>query len=262
MAPTKQKKAAKSVESIASRLALVVKSGKYSLGYKSALKQMRNGKGQLSSFYYCSKIIASCGTGENEAEKVPCADNSSLPFLFLYCINWLESRWDPGPSLDDRFSPLDSHNTLFGLTPRSNGRTNERTNSQAGADRRQLPASTQIGDGILRHALQNCCTSFCGYKRCPWDRSWQALPCRVRHFPLDPSFAIRNSQFRFLPGSHHRLPSPSVLRFQPTLPLARLSSAPFITVLVGTRLTFTPFRIMTITDQGDSDLLNIAETTA
>ena len=127
MAPTKQKKAAKSVESIASRLALVVKSGKYSLGYKSALKQMRNGKGQLSSFYYCSKIIASCGTGENEAEKVPCADNSSLPFLFLYCINWLESRWDPGPSLDDRFSPLDSHNTLFGLTPRSNGRTNERT---------------------------------------------------------------------------------------------------------------------------------------
>lgn len=46
MAPTKQKKAAKSIESIASRLALVVKSGKYSLGYKSALKQMRNGKGQ------------------------------------------------------------------------------------------------------------------------------------------------------------------------------------------------------------------------
>ena len=31
---------------IASRLALVVKSGKYSLGYKSALKHMRNGKGE------------------------------------------------------------------------------------------------------------------------------------------------------------------------------------------------------------------------
>lgn len=45
MAPTKKSKAAKSSESIASRLALVVKSGKYSLGYKSALKQMRNGKG-------------------------------------------------------------------------------------------------------------------------------------------------------------------------------------------------------------------------
>ena len=45
MAPTKKSKAAKSTESIASRLALVVKSCKYSLGYKSALKQMRNGKG-------------------------------------------------------------------------------------------------------------------------------------------------------------------------------------------------------------------------
>ncbi|CAL1714962.1 unnamed protein product [Somion occarium] len=47
MAPTKKSKAAKSTESIASRLALVVKSGKYSLGYKSALKQMRNGKAKL-----------------------------------------------------------------------------------------------------------------------------------------------------------------------------------------------------------------------
>jgi ribosomal protein L30E len=46
MAPTKKSKAAKSTESIAARLALVVKSGKYSLGYKSALKQMRNGKGE------------------------------------------------------------------------------------------------------------------------------------------------------------------------------------------------------------------------
>ena len=46
MAPTKKSKAAKSTESIASRLALVVKSGKYELGYKSALKQMRNGKGE------------------------------------------------------------------------------------------------------------------------------------------------------------------------------------------------------------------------
>lgn len=48
MAPTKKSKAAKSTESIAARLALVVKSGKYSLGYKSALKQMRNGKGGFS----------------------------------------------------------------------------------------------------------------------------------------------------------------------------------------------------------------------
>ncbi|EJD48019.1 60S ribosomal protein L30 [Auricularia subglabra TFB-10046 SS5] len=47
MAVTKKSKAAKSTESIASRLALVVKSGKYSLGYKTALKQMRNGKAKL-----------------------------------------------------------------------------------------------------------------------------------------------------------------------------------------------------------------------
>jgi len=59
MAPTKQKKAAKSVESIASRLALVVKSGKYSLGYKSALKQMRNGKGQYP-FQYIFQIYCLC----------------------------------------------------------------------------------------------------------------------------------------------------------------------------------------------------------
>ncbi|KAJ3550341.1 hypothetical protein NMY22_g544 [Coprinellus aureogranulatus] len=47
MAPTKKSKATKNTESIASRLALVVKSGKYSLGYKSALKQMRSGKAKL-----------------------------------------------------------------------------------------------------------------------------------------------------------------------------------------------------------------------
>ncbi|KAG8922752.1 60S ribosomal protein L30 [Tulasnella sp. 419] len=47
MAPVKKSKATKSTESIASRLALVVKSGKYDLGYKSALKQMRSGKAKL-----------------------------------------------------------------------------------------------------------------------------------------------------------------------------------------------------------------------
>ena len=45
MAPAKKTKGTKSNESIAARLALVVKSGKYTLGYKSSLKQMRNGKG-------------------------------------------------------------------------------------------------------------------------------------------------------------------------------------------------------------------------
>ncbi|KAF8119367.1 50S ribosomal protein L30e-like protein [Boletus edulis] len=63
MAPTKKSKAAKSTESIASRLALVVKSGKYTLGYKSALKQMR-----------ISLFINSRGL-EREAEKVPWADD-------------------------------------------------------------------------------------------------------------------------------------------------------------------------------------------
>ena len=58
MAPTKKSKAAKSTESIASRLALVVKSGKYNLGYKTALKQMRNGKGE-----HLSLRLISPGTG-------------------------------------------------------------------------------------------------------------------------------------------------------------------------------------------------------
>lgn len=66
MAPTKKSKSAKSTESIATRLALVVKSGKYSLGYKSALKQMRNGKGTVP----ISTILTRRGWS-NEAEKVP-----------------------------------------------------------------------------------------------------------------------------------------------------------------------------------------------
>ena len=40
------KKKSKAQESINSRLALVIKSGKYSLGYKSTLKTLRNGKGE------------------------------------------------------------------------------------------------------------------------------------------------------------------------------------------------------------------------
>jgi len=63
MAPTKKSKAAKSSESISARLALVVKSGKYTLGYKSALKQMRSGKGKRP-------LDVSRGL-EREAEKVP-----------------------------------------------------------------------------------------------------------------------------------------------------------------------------------------------
>ncbi|KLT42996.1 putative 60S ribosomal protein l30-1 [Cutaneotrichosporon oleaginosum] len=47
MAPTKKSKSAKSSESINARLQLVVKSGRYTLGYKQALKQLRNGKSKL-----------------------------------------------------------------------------------------------------------------------------------------------------------------------------------------------------------------------
>lgn len=42
MAPVKKSK--KSQESINSRLALVMKSGKYTLGYKTTLKTLRSGK--------------------------------------------------------------------------------------------------------------------------------------------------------------------------------------------------------------------------
>merc|ERR1712139_720558 len=37
----------KQAENINSRLALVIKSGKYTLGYKSTVKTLRNGKGKL-----------------------------------------------------------------------------------------------------------------------------------------------------------------------------------------------------------------------
>jgi large subunit ribosomal protein L30e len=63
MAVTKKSKAAKSTESIASRLALVVKSGKYSLGYKTALKQMRNGKGALTDLDFFCCALRGTGTG-------------------------------------------------------------------------------------------------------------------------------------------------------------------------------------------------------
>lgn len=50
MAPIKKSKSAKNSESINSKLQLVVKSGKFTLGYKQALKQLRSGKGQYPFF--------------------------------------------------------------------------------------------------------------------------------------------------------------------------------------------------------------------
>lgn len=46
MSSSSSKKQKKAMESINSRLALVMKSGKYTLGYKSTLKTLRQGKGQ------------------------------------------------------------------------------------------------------------------------------------------------------------------------------------------------------------------------
>merc|ERR1712110_1343476 len=43
----KASKASKSADSINTRLQLVMKSGKYSLGYKTTLKTLRNGKSKL-----------------------------------------------------------------------------------------------------------------------------------------------------------------------------------------------------------------------
>jgi hypothetical protein len=61
MAPTKKSRATKSTKSISARLALVVKSGKYTLGYKFALKQMRNGKGELlfRIYHRCTSSLIS-----------------------------------------------------------------------------------------------------------------------------------------------------------------------------------------------------------
>lgn len=47
MAPA-VKKTKKNVESINTRLQLVTKSGKYTLGYKSTLKTLRQGKGKYA----------------------------------------------------------------------------------------------------------------------------------------------------------------------------------------------------------------------
>ncbi|KAI0241761.1 ribosomal protein L30 [Massospora cicadina] len=51
------KKTKKSSESINSRLALVVKSGKYHLGYKSTLKSIHEGKSKLIIIYLTALLL-------------------------------------------------------------------------------------------------------------------------------------------------------------------------------------------------------------
>ncbi|KAG2129059.1 60S ribosomal protein L30, partial [Suillus bovinus] len=58
------------LRSIASRLALVVKSGKYTLGYKSALKQMRSGKAKLTTVHHFSGTNVALGTAAGKLFRV------------------------------------------------------------------------------------------------------------------------------------------------------------------------------------------------
>eukprot|EP00282_Hemiselmis_andersenii_P019381 CAMPEP_0172043550 /NCGR_PEP_ID=MMETSP1041-20130122/26326_1 /TAXON_ID=464988 /ORGANISM="Hemiselmis andersenii, Strain CCMP439" /LENGTH=125 /DNA_ID=CAMNT_0012701991 /DNA_START=166 /DNA_END=543 /DNA_ORIENTATION=- len=57
MAPTKKVK--KNAESINSRLALVMKSGKYTLGYKSTLKTLRSG-------HVVASVVVDVGLGKSK----------------------------------------------------------------------------------------------------------------------------------------------------------------------------------------------------
>ncbi|CAN6885591.1 unnamed protein product [Brassica oleracea] len=54
------KKTKKSHEGINSRLALVMKSGKYTLGYKSVLKSLRSSKGKEQNFLILILISSNC----------------------------------------------------------------------------------------------------------------------------------------------------------------------------------------------------------
>jgi hypothetical protein len=74
MAPTVKSK--KNAESINSRLQLVTKSGKYTLGYKTTLKTIRQGKGKSS--YLLKRSLYTIGGQE--------------PFLCIAFVLFL-SRW-------------------------------------------------------------------------------------------------------------------------------------------------------------------------
>jgi large subunit ribosomal protein L30e len=89
------KKGKNQTESINSRLALVMKSGKYTLGYKSTLKTLRSGK---------SKLVIICNTcpplRKSEIEyyamlaktSVHHYAGSEFPPRMQYPTNWTEHR--------------------------------------------------------------------------------------------------------------------------------------------------------------------------
>lgn len=54
------KKVKKAQESIGARLQLVMKSGKYTLGYRQALKSLRGGKGAFSDFLPMKGFVLTC----------------------------------------------------------------------------------------------------------------------------------------------------------------------------------------------------------
>lgn len=109
MAPSK-KKTSKSTESIASRLALVVKSGKYSLGYKSALKQMRSGKGECLSF--SSPGAGAWGWEGPLADFVLCVVQPSLSWSLETALPSVNLSWNTMPCSQKPLSTTSRARTL------------------------------------------------------------------------------------------------------------------------------------------------------
>merc|ERR1711924_563380 len=78
------KKQKKSQESINSRLQLVIKSGKYSLGYKSTLKTLRAGKAKLVI------ISSNCPPlRKSELEYSPCFPSAACTITLAPTLPWV-----------------------------------------------------------------------------------------------------------------------------------------------------------------------------
>jgi len=83
----KASKASKAADSINARLQLVMKSGKYSLGYKTTLKTLRQGKSKLVLI----GLVASVSAGATELTKANFDDlvhNSGKSALVKFLAPW------------------------------------------------------------------------------------------------------------------------------------------------------------------------------
>merc|ERR1711988_354420 len=80
------KKTKKAQESINSRLSLVIKSGKFSLGYKSTLKQLRAGKAELEYYSMLSKCSVHHYTGTNNDLGTACGK-----YFRVSCLSILDA---------------------------------------------------------------------------------------------------------------------------------------------------------------------------